>query len=65
MKSLYLQIFLQKFLYLLRRGGAAALADTGLAAAASVQGGGGKPGICQGSCAAAPEQVEEFLRKTK
>ena len=39
MKSLYLQIFLQKFLYLLRRGGAAALADTGLAAAASVQGG--------------------------
>lgn len=27
--------------------------------------GGGKPGICQGSCAAAPEQVEEFLRKTK
>ena len=25
--------------------------------------GGGKPGICQGSCAAAPEQVEEFLRK--
>ena len=27
--------------------------------------GGGKPGICQVSCAAAPEQVEEFLRKTK
>ena len=27
--------------------------------------GGGKPGLCQGSCAAAPEQVEEFLRKTK
>ena len=27
--------------------------------------GGGKPGICQGSCAAGPEQVEEFLRKTK
>ena len=27
--------------------------------------GGGKPGICQGSWAAAPEQVEEFLRKTK
>ena len=27
--------------------------------------GGGKPGICQGSCAAEPEQVEEFLRKTK
>ena len=25
--------------------------------------GGGKPGICQGSCAAAPEQVEEFLRE--
>ena len=25
--------------------------------------GGGKPGICQGSCAAEPEQVEEFLRK--
>ena len=25
--------------------------------------GGGKPGICQGSCAATPEQVEEFLRK--
>ena len=24
--------------------------------------GGGKPGICQGSCAAAPEQVEEFLK---
>ena len=27
--------------------------------------GGGKPGICQGSCAAEPEQVKEFLRKTK
>ena len=26
--------------------------------------GGGKPGICQGSCAATPEQVEEFLKKT-
>ncbi len=26
--------------------------------------GGGKPGICQGSCAAAPEQVEAFLRET-
>ena len=39
MKSLYLQSFLQKFLYLLRRGGAAALADAGLAATASVQGG--------------------------
>ena len=25
--------------------------------------GGGKPGICQGSCTAEPEQVEEFLRK--
>ena len=25
--------------------------------------GGGKPGICQGSCAATPEQGEEFLRK--
>ena len=25
--------------------------------------GGGKPGICQGSCTATPEQVEEFLRK--
>ena len=25
--------------------------------------GGGKPGICQGSCAAEPEQVKEFLRK--
>ena len=25
--------------------------------------GGGKPGICQGSCAAEPEQVEEFLQK--
>lgn len=25
--------------------------------------GGGKPDICQGSCAAEPEQVEEFLRK--
>ena len=25
--------------------------------------GGGKPGICQGSCAAAPEQVEAFLRE--
>ena len=25
--------------------------------------GGGKPGICQGSCAAEPEQVEEFLRE--
>ena len=25
--------------------------------------GGGKPGICQGSCAAAPEQVEEFLKE--
>lgn len=24
--------------------------------------GGGKPGICQGSCVATPEQVEEFLR---
>ena len=24
--------------------------------------GGGKPGICQGSCAASPEQVEEFLK---
>ena len=24
--------------------------------------GGGKPGICQGSCAAAPEAVEEFLK---
>ena len=24
--------------------------------------GGGKPGICQGSCAAGPEQVEEFLK---
>ena len=24
--------------------------------------GGGKPGICQGSCAASPEQVEAFLR---
>ena len=24
---------------------------------------GGKPGICQGSCAAAPEQVEEFLKE--
>ena len=31
MKSLYLQSFLQKFLHLLRRGGAAALADAGLA----------------------------------
>ena len=27
--------------------------------------GGGKPGISQGSCAAEPEQVKEFLRKTK
>ena len=27
--------------------------------------GGGKPGICQGSCAAEPEEVKEFLRKTK
>ena len=27
--------------------------------------GGGKPGICQGSCAATPEQVEEFLKDTK
>ena len=27
--------------------------------------GGGKPGICQGSCAAAPEQVEAFLREQK
>ena len=27
--------------------------------------GGGKPGICQGSCAAGPEQVEEFLKKQK
>ena len=27
--------------------------------------GGGKPGICQGSCAATPEQVEEFLRERK
>ena len=26
--------------------------------------GGGKPGICQGSCAAAPEQVETFLKET-
>ena len=25
--------------------------------------GGGKPGICQGSCGAEPEQVEEFLRE--
>ena len=25
--------------------------------------GGGKPGICQGSCAASPEEVEEFLRR--
>ena len=25
--------------------------------------GGGKPGICQGSCAATPEQVEAFLKK--
>lgn len=25
--------------------------------------GGGKPGICQGSCAATPEQVEAFLRE--
>ena len=25
--------------------------------------GGGKPGICQGSCAASPEQVEAFLRE--
>ena len=24
--------------------------------------GGGKPGICQGSCAASPEQVEEFMK---
>ena len=27
--------------------------------------GGGKPGICQGSCTAAPEQVEAFLREQK
>ena len=27
--------------------------------------GGGKPGICQGSCTASPEQVEEFLKSTK
>ena len=27
--------------------------------------GGGKPGICQGSCAATPEQVEAFLREQK
>ena len=27
--------------------------------------GGGKPGICQGSCAASPEQVEEFLKNRK
>ena len=27
--------------------------------------GGGKPGICQGSCTAAPEQVEAFLREPK
>ena len=39
-------------------------ATTGLCAALNGRGG-GKPGICQGSCAAAPEQVEEFLRKTK
>ena len=26
--------------------------------------GGGTPGICQGSCAATPEQVEEFVKKT-
>ncbi len=25
--------------------------------------GGGKPGICQGSCAAAPEEVEKFLKE--
>ena len=25
--------------------------------------GGGKPGICQGSCAATPEQVEDFLKE--
>ena len=25
--------------------------------------GGGKPGICQGSCTAAPEQVETFLKE--
>ena len=25
--------------------------------------GGGKPGICQGSCAAEPEEVKEFLQK--
>ena len=25
--------------------------------------GGGKPGICQGSCAATPEQVERFLKE--
>ena len=51
MKSLYLQSFLQKFLYLLRRGGAAALADAGLAAAASVQG--GVEGFGQGADVAA------------
>ena len=27
--------------------------------------GGGKPGICQGSCAATPEEVEQFLREQK
>ena len=36
-------------------------ATTGLCAALNGRGG-GKPGICQGSCAAAPEQVEAFLR---
>ena len=34
-----------------------------LAAEPDEKTGGGKPGICQGSCAAAPEQVEEFLRE--
>ena len=52
MKSLYLQIFLQKFLYLLRRGGATALADAGLAAAAPVQG--GVQGFGQGAHIAVP-----------
>ena len=37
-------------------------ATTGLCAALNGRGG-GKPGICQGSCAAAPEQVEAFLRE--
>ncbi len=27
--------------------------------------GGGKPGICQGSCAAAPEEVEAFLKSSR